>query len=107
MLYSKAGLIYAIPIELFGMFMAIQSNSFIVKCMNFMPKQLTRADTKLTYGMVVNYILDKRPDRLTGNESPNPRFYQNMLDIQVFLSSVAISVCYLRYVFDALSHILA
>ena len=65
-LYSKAGIGNAIPIEIMGLFISITTNGYLVKCLMFMPPQLTTPEEQVTYGKVVTYILDSRDSRLRG-----------------------------------------
>lgn len=64
-LYYDAGLYDAIVAELVALFAVLVANSFLIKCLEYMPKQLTAPESNLTYGKVVYYILDCREERIS------------------------------------------
>lgn len=63
LLYT-AGLYNAIMSELAALFAVVVANSFLVRCLEYMPRQLTAPESNLTYGKVVHYILDCREERM-------------------------------------------
>ncbi len=70
-----------------------------------MPKRLTTPDSKLTYGKVVNYVLDDRDARMESLrlqkfQQGTSRFYNNLLDVLVFISCHLIMMAYVKYVVD-------
>ena len=55
---------------------------------------------RLTYGKLVNYILDAREERLSKTVTGS-HFYQNFLDFSITLSQIAFCVSYMHYMADA------
>lgn len=97
-LYVRYGIINGLVADLFMTYMAITSNSNLIKCMNMMPKHLTQPETRLTYGKVVNYILDNRDQRLERDQNKgNSSFYIDMVDLMITTSSFLCSVSYIKY----------
>lgn len=97
-LYVRYGIINGLVADVFMTYMAITSNSNLIKCMNMMPKRLTQPETRLTYGKVVSYILDNRDQRLERDQNiGNSSFYIDMVDVMITTSSFLCSVSYIKY----------
>ena len=78
----RYGLVNGLACDLFMTYIAITSNTNLIKCMNMMPKSLTQPETRLTYGKVVNYILDNRDRRLRSDKMHGKStFYIDMVDL--------------------------
>ena len=60
----EAGLFNAVTSELIALAAVLVSNSNLIRCLNYMPSQLTKPDANLTYGAVVHFIMDAREERI-------------------------------------------
>lgn len=56
----EAGLFNAISSELIAIVAVLISNSNLIRCLNYMPAQLTKSESNLTYGAVVHFVMDAR-----------------------------------------------
>ena len=55
--------------------MVTLSNANLIKAMDCMPEHLVTPEKKLTYGKVVNYILDEREARMNNNNENRSRLF--------------------------------
>ena len=59
-LYQRYGPIAGFVSDIIGVWIINFSNTNLIKCMQFMPREQTTPDSQLTYGKVVHFVLDKR-----------------------------------------------
>ena len=73
--------------------------------MKYMPKQLTQPNMKLTYGKVVQYILDESDSRVESlrhnkYKAPESNFYKTLLDVIIIFIQFTQSIYYSKYISD-------
>ena len=116
----EAGLFNAISSELIALVAVLISNANLIRCLHYMPAQLTKPDSNLTYGAVVHFILDARQERIDriyrtagirnpnlGPRKPTGRFFQDTLDFQIVASCLCLCISYNKYIIDQLLQIMA
>jgi hypothetical protein len=82
-MWKKFGPNNALMVDILITLFTIFSNINLVKCMNIMPWHMVTPDSNLTYGIIVEYILDDRHKRM---KSGSKSHWKYVLDFVIFFS---------------------